>query len=121
MIDTIGNPALWKTAGLLVISNIFMTFAWYGHLRDHQTSSFWFVLFSAWGLAFFEYLVMIPANRIGYGGGLTLPQLKIMQEVIALSVFLPFLIFYMKREFDKDYIYAGICLLGAIYFIFRQK
>lgn len=75
---------------------------------------------SSWGIAFFEYIIMVPANRIGYAGGVTLPQLKIMQEVITLSVFIPFAIIFMKKGFDRDYIYAGICLLGAVYFIFRK-
>ncbi len=119
--EVLGNWALWKTAGLLIASNIFMTFAWYGHLKGHTQSAWYIVALLSWGIAFFEYIIMVPANRIGYEGGITLPQLKIMQEVITLSVFIPFAIFFMKKELSWDYLWAGLCIMGAVYFIFRVK
>lgn len=119
--EAFSNLAFWKTAGLLVCSNIFMTFAWYGHLKNHTGTHWYWVVLISWGIAFFEYLIMVPANRIGYQGGVTLPQLKILQEIITLSTFIPFAIIFMKKGFDRDYIYAGFCLLGAVYFIFRNK
>ena len=107
------------TALLLLFSNVFMTFAWYAHLKDLSTKPWIVAVFVGWGIAFFEYMLLIPANRIGYGV-LSLGQLKILQEVITLSVFVPFAYFYMKEPLKLDYLWAGFCLLGAIYFIFRS-
>ena len=108
-----------QTVGLLVASNLFMTFAWYGHLK-HQSSSHWLAAaLASWGIALFEYLLQVPANRIGYAGGITLAQLKILQEVITLSVFVPFAVVYMHQPLKLDYLWAGLCLVGAVYFIFR--
>ena len=109
----------WQTVGLLVASNLFMTFAWYGHLK-HQSNAHWLVAaLASWGIALFEYLLQVPANRIGYAGGITLAQLKILQEVITLSVFVPFAVLYMQQPLKLDYLWAGLCLVGAVYFIFR--
>jgi uncharacterized protein (DUF486 family) len=110
-------PAL-QSAFLLAISNIFMTFAWYAHLRNMAGRKWFIAALVSWGIALFEYLIMIPANRIGYTQ-LSLPQLKIMQEVITLSVFVPFAIFYMHQPLKLDYLWAGLCILGAVYFMFR--
>ncbi|MBQ0932806.1 DMT family protein [Ideonella sp. 4Y16] len=112
---------LWvQTFGLLTLSNLFMTVAWYGHLR-HQAGQAWYVAaLVSWGIALFEYLLQVPANRIGYGGGYSLAQLKIAQEVITLAVFVPFAVFYMGQPLKLDYLWAGLCLLGAVYFIFRS-
>ena len=108
-----------QTVGLLVASNLFMTFAWYGHLK-HQSNAHWLVAaLVSWGIALFEYLLQVPANRIGYAGGITLAQLKILQEVITLSVFVPFAVLYMQQPLKLDYLWAGLCLVGAVYFIFR--
>jgi uncharacterized protein (DUF486 family) len=108
-----------QTVGLLVASNLFMTFAWYGHLK-HQSNAHWLVAaLVSWGIALFEYLLQVPANRIGYAGGITLAQLKILQEVITLSVFVPFAVVYMHQPLKLDYLWAGLCLVGAVYFIFR--
>jgi uncharacterized protein len=109
-----------QTVGLLVASNLFMTFAWYGHLK-HQSNAHWLVAaLVSWGIALFEYLLQVPANRIGYAGGITLAQLKILQEVITLSVFVPFAVFYMQQPLKLDYLWAALCLVGAVYFIFRS-
>jgi hypothetical protein len=105
---------------MLVCSNVFMTFAWYGHLKNlgHRP---WFVAVTAsWGIAFFEYLLQVPANRIGHQV-MNIGELKILQEVITLSVFVPFSVMYMKEKISTDYIWAGLCLLGAVFFIFRKK
>ena len=107
------------TAALLTCSNVFMTFAWYAHLRDLNTRVWYVAAIVSWGIAFFEYLLQVPANRIGYTA-LTLSQLKIMQEVITLSVFVPFAVFYMRQPMKLDFLWAGLCLLGAVYFIFRS-
>ncbi len=108
-----------KTIGLLTLSNIFMTFAWYAHLK-HLGEKPWIVAaLISWGIALIEYLFQVPANRIGYTA-LSLSQLKILQEVITLSVFLPFAIFYMQQPVKLDYLWAGLCLLGAVYFMFRN-
>lgn len=113
-------PATLQTVLLLICSNIFMTFAWYGHLR-HLADRPWFLaaLFS-WGIAFFEYLLMVPANRIGHTV-LSVGQLKILQEVITLSVFVPFAVLYLREPFRMDYVYAALCMLGAVYFMFRPS
>ena len=107
------------TVLLLVCSNVFMTFAWYAHLRDLSTRPWIIAVLVSWGIAFFEYVLQVPANRVGFRV-LTLPQLKILQEVITLSVFVPFAIFYMKQPFKTDFLWAGVCLLGAVYFMFRS-
>ena len=105
--------------GLLVLSNVFMTFAWYAHLKNLSARPWWIPVFISWGIAFFEYTLQVPANRIGYQQ-LSLGQLKIAQEVITLSVFIPFALFYMEEPFKMDFIWAGLCLLGAVYFMFRS-
>ena len=103
---------------LLAASNVFMTFAWYGHLK--HTDSPWYVAAAAsWAIAFFEYLLQVPANRIGFMGGVSVAQLKIAQEVITLSVFVPFAVLYMGQPLKWDYLWAALCLTGAVYFIFR--
>jgi uncharacterized protein len=109
---------LLQTTGLLVLSNIFMTFAWYAHLRNLGDQKWWIAAFASWGIALFEYLLMVPANRIGYTE-LSLSQLKVLQEVITLSVFVPFAVLYMQQPLKLDYLWAGLCLMGAVYFIFR--
>ena len=111
------RPAYW-TILLLLMSNVFMTFAWYAHLRDLSTKPWFIAALVSWGIALFEYLLQVPANRIGYQE-LSLGQLKILQEVITLTVFVPFAVFYMKEPLKLDYLWAGLCLLGAVYFIFR--
>jgi hypothetical protein len=111
------NPAL-TCAVLLACSNLFMTFAWYGHLKHLQGSHWWTAALISWGIALFEYLLQVPANRIGYTA-LSLAQLKIMQEVITLAVFVPFAVMYMDQPIKLDYLWAGLCLMGAVYFIFR--
>jgi len=107
-----------RTAALLVLSNIFMTFAWYAHLRDLRAKPMIIAVLASWGIAFFEYLLQVPANRIGYTT-LQLSQLKILQEVITLVVFVPFAVFYMRQPVKLDFVWAGLCLMGAVYFIFR--
>ena len=107
------------TATLLALSNLFMTFAWYGHLKHLQASPWWIAALVSWGIALFEYLLQVPANRIGFAGGVSLAQLKILQEVITLVVFVPFAMFYMGQPLKLDYLWAGLCLLGAVYFTFR--
>ncbi|MBQ9338588.1 MAG: DMT family protein [Lentisphaeria bacterium] len=113
------NMVMVKTAGLLICSNLFMTFAWYGHLKNMASKPWWIAALVSWGIALFEYLIQVPANRIGYDA-MSLAQLKILQEVITLSVFVPFSIFYMKQGFKLDFIWAGLCLVGAVYFMFRS-
>jgi len=108
-----------RTVLLLIISNIFMTFAWYAHLRNLQNRHWMVAVLVSWGIAFFEYLVQVPANRIGYHGSFSLAQLKITQEVITLAVFVPFAVLYMKAPLKLDYLWAGCCLAGAVFFIFR--
>ena len=112
-----GHPILFTTL-LLIASNVFMTFAWYGHLKNLAASPWYIAALVSWGIALFEYLLQVPANRIGYTT-LDLGQLKILQEVITLSVFVPFAVFYMNQPLKMDYLYAALCLLGAVYFIFR--
>ncbi len=107
-----------KTIALLLMSNIFMTFAWYAHLKNLRTRHWLIAVAVSWGIAFFEYLIQVPANRIGYGR-FSLAQLKIIQEVITLSVFVPFAIFYMGQPIKLNYLWAGFCLAGAVFFIFR--
>ncbi|MFT4192315.1 MAG: DMT family protein [Comamonas sp.] len=107
------------TIGLLTLSNVFMTFAWYAHLKELGGKPWIVAALVSWGIALFEYLLQVPANRIGYQV-LSLGQLKILQEVITLSVFVPFAVFYMKQPFKLDYLWAGLCILAAVYFIFRS-
>jgi uncharacterized protein len=111
-------PVIARTVGLLILSNLFMTFAWYGHLRTLGGRPWYVAALVSWGIALFEYLLQVPANRIGFTQ-LTLPQLKIMQEVITLVVFVPFAIFYMKSGLSLNYLWAGLCMVGAVYFVFR--
>jgi uncharacterized protein (DUF486 family) len=106
------------TITLLMLSNVFMTFAWYAHLRDLSAKPWFVAVLASWGIALFEYTLQVPANRIGFRT-LDLGQLKILQEVITLTVFVPFAILYMKQPFKTDFIWAGLCLLGAVYFMFR--
>ena len=113
------NPAVIKAVLLLVASNVFMTFAWYAHLKDMKAKPWFIAALLSWGIAFFEYMLQVPANRIG-SETLSLPQLKIIQEVITLTVFVPFVVFYMKQPLKWDYLYAGLCMCGAVYFIFRK-
>jgi uncharacterized protein len=108
-----------KTTLLLVASNVFMTFAWYAHLKNLNDRKWYIAAVASWGIALFEYLLQVPANRIGYTQ-LSLAQLKITQEVITLSVFVPFAVFYMQEPIKLDYLWAGLCLSGAVYFIFRS-
>jgi uncharacterized protein (DUF486 family) len=107
-----------KTVFLLICSNIFMTFAWYGHLKDLSDRKWYVAAIASWDIALFEYLLQVPANRIGYTE-LDLPKLKIIQEVITLSVFVPFVVLYMHQAIKLNYLWAGLCLIGAVYFIFR--
>ena len=112
-------PVFLQSAGLLVLSNVFMTFAWYAHLKNLSGTPWFIAALASWGIALFEYLLQVPANRIGYGT-MSLAQLKILQEVITLSVFVPFAVFYMQQPLKLDYLWAGLCLMGAVYFIFRS-
>src|ERR1041384_2298616 len=107
-----------KTVLLLICSNVFMTFAWYAHLRNLRAAPLLVAVGVSWGLALFEYLLQVPANRIVYGV-LQLSQLKILQEVITLTVFVPFAVFYMKQPVSLNFLWAGLCLMGAVYFTFR--
>ena len=111
------RPVYW-TIFLLLLSNVFMTFAWYAHLRELSTKPWFIAALVSWGIALFEYLLQVPANRIGYTA-LSLSQLKIIQEVISLSVFIPFAVLYMDQPFKWDYVWAALCMLGAVYFMFR--
>ena len=108
-----------QTVGLLILSNVFMTFAWYGHLKELQNKPWFVAVLISWCIAFFEYMLQVPANRIGFQV-LNLGQLKILQEVITLLVFVPFAVYFMKQPFKLDYAYAGLCLMGAVYFVFRE-
>jgi len=108
------------TTLLLAASNVFMTFAWYGHLKNLSTKPWYIAAFVSWGIALFEYLLQVPANRIGYTE-LSLPQLKMLQEVITLTVFVPFAMYYMQKPLKLDYLWAALCMLGAVYFVFRSR
>ncbi len=110
----------WQTVGLLMLSNLFMTVAWYGHLKELASKPWWIAALISWGIALFEYLLQVPGNRIGYGAGFSLAQLKITQEVITLGVFVPFAMIFMGQPFKTDFIWAGLCLMAAVYFIFRS-
>jgi uncharacterized protein (DUF486 family) len=112
------SQSLLVTALMLAVSNLFMTFAWYGHLKNMSTSPWYVAALVSWGIALFEYLIQVPANRIGYTV-LNLGQLKILQEVITLLVFVPFAVMYMNQPLKWDYLYAALCMMGAVYFIFR--
>ena len=112
-------PVFLQTAGLLVMSNVFMTFAWYGHLRNLSSKPWYIAALISWGIALCEYMLQVPANRIGFQS-FSLAQLKILQEVITLSVFVPFAMLYMDQPFKTDYIWAALFLVGAVYFIFRS-
>ena len=111
------NP-IARTIVLLTLSNVFMTFAWYAHLKEMNQKPWIVAALVSWGIALLEYLLQVPANRIGYTV-MTLPQLKILQEVITLTVFVPFVMLYMRQPLKLDYLWAGLCLVGAVYFIFR--
>ena len=112
-------PAHLQTVLLLTASNVFMTFAWYAHLKNLNDKPWFIAAFASWGIALFEYLLQVPANRIGFTV-MTLPQLKILQEVITLAVFVPFALFYMHQPLKLDYLWAALCILGAVSFIFRS-
>jgi uncharacterized protein (DUF486 family) len=115
-------PFSLQTVLLLVASNVFMTFAWYGHLKNMSTAPWYAAAFVSWGIALFEYLLQVPGNRIGYTqAAFSMGQLKIMQEVITLAVFVPFAVFYMKEPLKLDYLWAALCMVGAVYFIFRSS
>jgi uncharacterized protein (DUF486 family) len=111
-------PIAW-TILLLSLSNVFMTFAWYAHLKTLNHRAWWIAALVSWGIALFEYLLQVPANRIGYAV-LSVPQLKILQELITLAVFVPFVLLYLKQDLKLDYLWASLCMLGAVYFMFRS-
>lgn len=110
---------MYKTIGLLILSNMFMTYAWYGHLRTLSSKPLWIAIIASWGVAFFEYCFQVPANREGFQH-FSLVQLKIIQEVITMVIFSVFVIFFMKGPLNRNFIYASLCLIGAVYFIFRR-
>jgi uncharacterized protein len=112
-------PVVPTTIVLLTASNVFMTFAWYAHLKNLSGRAWYVAALVSWGIALFEYLLQVPANRIGHTA-LTLPQLKILQEVVSLSVFVPFMLYYMRQPIKLDYLWASLCMLGAVYFMFRK-
>ena len=112
-------PVVAQTTLLLTASNVFMTFAWYAHLRNLNDRLWWIAALASWGIALFEYLLQVPANRIGYTQ-LSLGQLKVIQEVITLAVFVPFAVFYMKEPVRLNYLWAALCLCGAVYFVFKK-
>jgi len=112
------SPVL-RTIVLLTLSNVFMTFAWYAHLKELNQKPWIVAALISWGIALFEYLLQVPANRIGYTV-MTLPQLKILQEVITLTVFVPFVMLYMRQPLKLDYLWAALCMMGAVYFVFRK-
>jgi uncharacterized protein (DUF486 family) len=115
-------PFSLQTILLLIASNVFMTFAWYGHLKNMATAPWYAAAFVSWGIALFEYLLQVPGNRIGYQqAGFSVGQLKIMQEVITLGVFVPFAVIYLKEPLKLDYLWAALCMVGAVYFIFRSN
>ncbi|MBC3936014.1 DMT family protein [Undibacterium rugosum] len=112
-------PIILQTSGLLILSNAFMTLAWYGHLKNLSAKPWWIAALFSWAIALFEYLLQVPANRIGYTA-YSLAQLKILQEALTLIVFVPFSMLYMGQAFKMDYVWAGLCLIGAVYFMFRS-
>ena len=111
-------PPIYQTTVLLVLSNVFMTFAWYGHLKNMKSHPWYIAALVSWGIALFEYLLQVPANRAGFTV-LTLPQLKMLQEALALAVFVPFAVLYMKQPVKLDFLWAALCIMGAMYFMFR--
>jgi uncharacterized protein len=111
-------PVVLPTAALLILSNVFMTFAWYAHLKNLSERPWYVAAIASWGIALFEYLLQVPANRIGYSA-LSLGQLKIIQEAITLAVFVPFAVIYMRQPLRLDFLWAALCLCGAVYFVFR--
>ena len=113
-------PVVLRTVGLLALSNVFMTFAWYAHLKNLIERPWYVAALVSWGIALFEYLLQVPANRMGYGS-LTLGQLKIIQEMITLAVFVPFAVIYMRQPLRLDFLWAALCLCGAVYFVFRGQ
>jgi uncharacterized protein len=113
-------PVILRTAGLLIASNVFMTFAWYAHLRNLSDRPWWIAAMISWGIALFEYLLQVPGNRIGYSA-LSLGQLKIMQEAITLLVFIPFAVLYMRQPLRLDFLWAAMCICGAVFFVFRGQ
>jgi uncharacterized protein (DUF486 family) len=112
-------PIILQTSVLLVLSNVFMTFAWYGHLKNLRGKAWFIAALVSWGIALFEYLLQVPANRIG-AAVYTVPQLKILQEVITLIVFVPFAVLYLGQPVKLDFVWAGLCMVGAVYFVFRN-
>ena len=114
------SSVLLRTSALLIASNVFMTFAWYAHLRNLGDRKWYVAALASWGIALFEYLLQVPANRIGYTA-MTLSQLKILQEVITLAVFVPFAVLYMRQQLRLDFLWAALCLVGAAYFMFRGE
>ena len=114
----LASSVVFRTTALLICSNVFMTFAWYAHLRNLSGRPWYVAAVVSWGIALFEYLLQVPANRIGYTQ-MSLAQLKILQEVITLGVFVPFAVFYMRQPLKWDYLWAGLCIVGAVYFMFR--
>jgi len=120
MLNFTGLPVLMQTALLLAASNIFMTFAWYAHLKNLSDKPWWIAALVSWGIALFEYLLQVPANRIGFTV-LSVGQLKILQEIITLSIFVPFAVFYLREPLKLDYLWAALCILGAAFFIFRGR
>ena len=112
-------PVAVQTIGLLMLSNVFMTFAWYGHLKNLATAPWYIAALVSWGIALFEYLLQVPGNRIGFSQ-FNVGQLKILQEVVTLTVFVPFAVFYLNEPLKLDYLWAALCMVGAVYFIFRQ-
>jgi uncharacterized protein len=112
--------AALRTTVLLALSNVFMTFAWYGHLKTLNGRKWYVAAVLSWGIALFEYLLQVPANRVGYTV-MTLPQLKVLQEALALAVFAPFAIYYMRQPLKLDYLWAALCIMGAVYFMFRSQ
>ena len=111
---------IWQTVVLLTISNVFMTFAWYAHLKELNHKPWIIAALVSWGIAFFEYMIQVPANRIGFTV-LSIAQLKILQEVVTLTVFVPFALFYLKEPLNLDCLWAGLCMVGAVYFMFRAR
>src|SRR5689334_23398279 len=116
---TIRTDTIYRAAMLLICSNVFMTFAWYAHLRNLSGRPWYVAAIVSWGIALFEYLLQVPANRIGYTQ-MSLAQLKILQEVITLGVFVPFAVLYMRQPLKWDYLWAALCIVGAVYFMFRE-
>jgi uncharacterized protein len=113
-------PVLLQTVFLLTLSNIFLTFAWYGHLGSLKDKAWYVAVLVSWGIAFFEYALQVPANRVG-STQYSISELKILQEVISLSVFVPIAVFYLKQPLKRDYLWASLCILGAVFFIFRER